>query len=77
MLAAARIEQLEGRCPADSTVGQVADADNSRRWVGLCRVDSEAMLTLAAITLMTRRLTRQPIHPNAAAPRPQAALRAA
>lgn len=37
---------------------------------------SEAMLTLAAITLMTRRLTRQPIHPTAAAPRPTAAVRA-
>lgn len=38
---------------------------------------SEAMLTLAAITLMTRRLTRQPVHPNAAAPRPTPAVRAA
>lgn len=38
---------------------------------------SEAMLTLAAITLMTRRLTRHPVHPNAAAPRPETALRAA
>ncbi|MFB7508500.1 IS5 family transposase [Streptomyces broussonetiae] len=38
---------------------------------------SEAMLTLAAITLMTRRLTRQPIYPDAAVPRPEAALRAA
>ncbi|GLF95196.1 IS5 family transposase [Streptomyces yaizuensis] len=31
---------------------------------------AEAMVTLAALTLMTRRLTRAPIHPNAAAPRP-------
>lgn len=38
---------------------------------------SEAMLTFAVTTLMTRRLTRQPIHPHAAAPRPEAALRAA
>ncbi|GHE51177.1 hypothetical protein GCM10017771_73300 [Streptomyces capitiformicae] len=38
---------------------------------------SEAMLTLAVITLMTRRLTRQLIHPTAAAPRPTAAVRAA
>lgn len=38
---------------------------------------SEAMLTLAAITLMTRRLTRQAVHPNASLPRPQAALQAA
>lgn len=38
---------------------------------------SEAMLTLAAITLMTRRLTRHPIHPTAAAPRPAQALQAA
>lgn len=38
---------------------------------------SEAMLSLAAITLLTRRLTRQPIHPDAAVPRPKAALRAA
>ncbi|MEU8960325.1 IS5 family transposase [Streptomyces sp. NPDC048491] len=38
---------------------------------------SEAMLTLAAITLMTRRLTRQPVQPNAAAPRPTPAVQAA
>jgi hypothetical protein len=31
---------------------------------------SAAMLTLAAITLMTRRLTRQPVYPTAARPRP-------
>lgn len=38
---------------------------------------SEAMLTLASITLMTRRLTRPPIHPNAAKPRfPQAVVAA-
>ncbi len=35
------------------------------------------MLILAAVTLMTRRLTRQPIHPTAAAPRPTTAVRAA
>ncbi|MFJ6699833.1 IS5 family transposase [Streptomyces sp. NPDC091272] len=38
---------------------------------------SEAMLTLAAITLMTRRLTRHPVHPNAAAPRPVEATQSA
>jgi transposase len=38
---------------------------------------SEAMLTLAAITLMTRRLTRQPVHPCAAAPRPTEVVKAA
>lgn len=38
---------------------------------------SEAMLTLASITLMTRRLTRPAAHPNAAAPRPVAATPAA
>ncbi|MEV8022934.1 IS5 family transposase [Streptomyces sp. NPDC086554] len=38
---------------------------------------SEAMLTLAAITLMTRRITRPTAHPNAAAPRSVAAAQAA
>nr|WP_307110925.1 IS5 family transposase [Streptomyces demainii] len=38
---------------------------------------SEAMLTLAAISMMTRRLTRQPVHPTAAAPRPTAAVQPA
>ncbi|WP_323138336.1 IS5 family transposase [Streptomyces sp. NBC_01571] len=38
---------------------------------------SEAMLTLAAIALMTRRLTRPAPQPNAAMPRPQPALKAA
>ncbi len=38
---------------------------------------SEAMLTLVAITLMTRRLTRPPVHPTSASPRPAAAVRAA
>ncbi|WP_349307787.1 IS5 family transposase [Streptomyces sp. HNM0645] len=38
---------------------------------------SEAMLTLAAITLMTRRLTKQPVCPTAAKPRPAPPLRAA
>lgn len=34
---------------------------------------SEAMITLASITLMTRRLTRPPVYPDAAKPRvPQA-----
>lgn len=31
---------------------------------------SEAVLTLASITLMTRRITRPPVHPTAAVPRP-------
>ncbi|GGO59282.1 hypothetical protein GCM10012286_80530 [Streptomyces lasiicapitis] len=30
---------------------------------------SEAMLSFAAITLMTHRLTRRPVHPSAAKPR--------
>ncbi|MFF6984411.1 transposase [Streptomyces sp. NPDC008343] len=34
---------------------------------------AEAMLTIAAITLMTRPLTRQAAHPNSAGPRPDAA----
>lgn len=38
---------------------------------------SEAMLTLAAITLMTRRLTRQAIYPTSATPRPTTAVQAA
>ncbi|WP_428957378.1 IS5 family transposase [Streptomyces sp. cg35] len=38
---------------------------------------AEAMLTLAAITLMTRRLTRPVTLPNASKPRPQSALQAA
>ncbi|UOB08321.1 IS5 family transposase [Streptomyces sp. HP-A2021] len=38
---------------------------------------SEAMLTLAAITLMTRRLTRQTAYPTAATPRPTTAVQAA
>ncbi|MFE7076922.1 IS5 family transposase [Streptomyces sp. NPDC057620] len=37
---------------------------------------SEAMLTLAAVTLMTRRLTRQPVFPNAAKPRPTSSVAA-
>lgn len=35
---------------------------------------SEAMLTIAAITLMARRITHQSIHPTAATPRPAAAV---
>ncbi|TQE34485.1 hypothetical protein Sipo8835_15400 [Streptomyces ipomoeae] len=38
---------------------------------------SEAMLTLAAITLMTRRLTRLTPYPTAATPRPTTAVQAA
>jgi transposase len=38
---------------------------------------SEAMLTLASITLMTRRITRPAIRPNASLPRPAETLRAA
>ena len=38
---------------------------------------SEAMLTLAATTLMTRRLIRPSVQPNAAPPRPQPALQTA
>ncbi len=38
---------------------------------------SEAMLTLAAITLMTRRLARHPVYPDAAKPRVPQALAAA
>ncbi|GGS23574.1 hypothetical protein GCM10010252_73530 [Streptomyces aureoverticillatus] len=38
---------------------------------------SEAMLTLASITLMSRRLTRPAARPNAVAPRPAAAAQAA
>ena len=38
---------------------------------------SEAMLTLAAITLMTRRLTRQTAYPTSAAPRPEGTVQAA
>jgi transposase len=38
---------------------------------------SKAMLTIAAITLMTRRLTHRPLCPNAAAPRPVSAVQAA
>ncbi|MEU5896850.1 IS5 family transposase [Streptomyces venezuelae] len=38
---------------------------------------SEQMLTLAAITLMTRRLTRQRVYPTSAAPRPAERLQAA
>lgn len=38
---------------------------------------SEQMLTLAAITLMARRLTRRPVYPTAGAPRPGQALQAA
>ncbi|MFF2432039.1 IS5 family transposase [Streptomyces mirabilis] len=38
---------------------------------------SEAMLTLAAITLMTRRLTRQTPYPTSAAPRPAKIVQAA
>ncbi|MGW6360130.1 IS5 family transposase [Streptomyces sp. NPDC055092] len=37
---------------------------------------SEAMITLAAITLMTRRITRPAIHPTAAIPRPSSAVQA-
>ncbi|WP_323177900.1 IS5 family transposase [Streptomyces sp. NBC_00083] len=37
---------------------------------------SETMLTLAAITLMTRRLTRPAVHPDAARPRPAQTVRA-
>jgi hypothetical protein len=35
------------------------------------------MLTLAAITLMTHRLTQHPVHPNAAKPRVPQAISAA
>lgn len=38
---------------------------------------SEAMLTLASITLMTRRLTRRPVYPNAAKPHVAQAVAAA
>jgi transposase len=38
---------------------------------------SEAMLTLAAITLMTRRLTRPAVQPNAALPRSSGTVQAA
>jgi hypothetical protein len=38
---------------------------------------SEAMINLAAIRLMTRRLTRPTIYPAAARPRPGEALKAA
>lgn len=38
---------------------------------------SESMVTLASITLMTRRLARPGAHPSAAAPRPTAAVQAA
>lgn len=38
---------------------------------------SAAMLTLAAITLMARRLTRQPTRPSAALPRPATTVQAA
>lgn len=37
---------------------------------------SEAMLTTAWTILMTRRLARLPLHPDAAAPRPGAVLQA-
>lgn len=37
---------------------------------------SATMLTLAAITLMSRRITRPPVHPTAAAPRPAAIVQA-
>ncbi|MGW6455119.1 hypothetical protein ACWF94_04200 [Streptomyces sp. NPDC055078] len=38
---------------------------------------SEAMLTLAAISLMTRRLTRRSPYPTSAAPRPAGTVQAA
>ncbi|MEV7739156.1 hypothetical protein AB0O75_45200 [Streptomyces sp. NPDC088921] len=38
---------------------------------------AETMLTIAAITLMTRRCTRQPVYPSAAKPRAAEAVAAA
>ncbi|MEU9451107.1 hypothetical protein AB0D85_20445, partial [Streptomyces sp. NPDC048277] len=38
---------------------------------------SEAMINLAAIRLMTRRLTRPTVHPTAARPRPGETVKAA
>ncbi|MEU7322613.1 transposase [Streptomyces griseoviridis] len=68
---------LPRRWVAERTRGWVMHARRLVRDHERLPESSEAMINLAAIRLMTRRLTRPPVYPTAARPRPGSLLTAA